>query len=113
MRCGLAPPSLSACENSRLGDYQLSHHPGSSMAAMVEIAFPSSRLFTKTNVRRFGPAAFPSATNARPAARASGFPAARNIGRFLRKLPRATARESCLSGQTAPGKPCFRAVVVD
>ncbi len=29
------------------------------MAAMVERAFPSSRLFTKTNVRRFGPAVLP------------------------------------------------------
>ena len=40
---------------------------------MVEIAFPSSRLFTNTNVRRFGPAALPSAMSARVAARASGF----------------------------------------
>ena len=40
---------------------------------MVEIAFPSSRLFTNTNVRRFGPAATPSVINDLPAARASGF----------------------------------------
>jgi hypothetical protein len=40
----------------------LSH---SNIAAIVEIAFPSSRLFTNTNVRRFGPAAFPSSINAR------------------------------------------------
>jgi len=40
---------------------------------MVEIALPSSRLLTDTNVRRFGPAALPSAINNLCAARASGF----------------------------------------
>ncbi len=61
----VAPPALAVGPGS--------HQPSSIIAAMVEIAFPSSRLFTKTNVRRSGPAALASAISARPAARASGF----------------------------------------
>lgn len=43
------------------------------IAAIVEIALPSSRLLMNTNVLRFGPAALPSAVSALPAAHASGF----------------------------------------
>jgi hypothetical protein len=62
-------------------------HAASSMAAIVEIAFPSSLLFTKTNVLRFGPAAFPSSINALPAARASGI--AISLGRRRSLKPQA------------------------
>jgi hypothetical protein len=50
-----------------------SNQSGSSIAAIVERAFPSNRLLTKMNVLRFGPVAFPSSISALPAARASGF----------------------------------------
>jgi hypothetical protein len=40
---------------------------------MVEMAFPSNRLFTKTNVLRFRPAALPSAISAQPAPRLGVF----------------------------------------
>jgi hypothetical protein len=41
------------------------------MASIVEIAFPSLRWFTNTNVLRVGPVAFPWEISALPAARAS------------------------------------------
>jgi len=69
---GISTTSFGYGGNPRCdGDCLRKYQPGEITAAIVEVTFPYNRLFPKMNIMRSGPASFPSASSALPAARAS------------------------------------------